>query len=96
MSWGPTRTSASLARSESSGAGGAEALELADGVLHEDLARRGGMDAWRTGAGAAEILGRWCSTVGGMLTLGDMVSSMGISVMSWGQNFSDVLKFRDL
>ena len=78
MSWGLTRTSASLARSESPGAWGVVALELADGVLHEDLARRGGMDAWRTGAGAAEILGRWCSTVGGRLTFGNVVCSMGI------------------
>ena len=78
------------------GAWGAEALELADGVSREDLARRGGMDAWRIGAGAAEILGKWCNTVGDVSTLGDVFSNMGISVMSWGRNFSDVLRFRDL
>ena len=77
------------------GAWGAEALGLANGAPQEDLERRGDMGAWRTGAGAAEILGKWCSTVGDVSTLGDVFSNMGISVMSWGRNFSDVLRFRD-
>ena len=59
-----------LTGSESARAWGTEALELADGTSREDLARSGGMGVWRTGAGAAEILGRRRSTVGDVSTLG--------------------------
>lgn len=70
MSWGLTRTSALLTSSESSGALGAEELELVDGASQKDLAGHGGMGAWRTGAEAMEILGRWRSTAGDVSTLG--------------------------
>ena len=75
------------------GAWGAEALELADGTSREDKARCGDMGRM---AGMCRGRGDPQEVVRYGVQRGDVFCCVGIHVLSWGSEFSDVWRSRDL